>query len=274
MTSEQLLTWVDRQIADYAPVADSPGEIRNRFQRTLEARAGLGHAVFGFAIPQELHASAVSVIRDRLDAALSRWRMFLENVDGGPGYFTRSMQAAGLASPEARAVHRDPAIAAAVTALAARLRETAEATTSWREHGWCEDDEQHTFAIAPSPPSLEATLAMQAARGFELPAAVEALYAELGGLWVHGDEEGGERAFDPSEEYFVLAPFERLFDDDRDRDDWFVLSVHPDYFQWVMTHVETGEVATANKLDRTPKVIAPSLVAYLEQLAASYGHSH
>lgn len=273
MTSEQLLTWVDRQIADYAPIDDSPGEIRNRFQRTLEARSGLGDTVFGFTIPAELRATAVPAIRDRLDAALARWSTFLANVDGGPGHFTRSMQAAGLAAPEARAVHRDPAIAVAVRALVVRLRETAAATALWRQHHWCEDDEHHAFAVAPPLPTLEAALASAAAGGFELPPAVEALYAELGGLWVRGDEEAGERAFDPDEEYFVLAPFERLFDDDRDRDDWFVLDVHPDYFRWVMVHVETGEVATANKLDRTPRVIAPSLVAYLEQLATSYGHS-
>jgi len=272
MTSEQLLTWVDRQIADYAPVDDSPGEIRNRFQRTLEARSRLGDSVFGFKIPGELRDAAVPAIRERLDAALARWKTFLVNIDGGPGFFTRSMQAAGLAAPEARTVHRDMTIAIAVQALATRLRDTEAANALWREKGWCEDDLHHAFAIAPPAPGFEARLALEAARGLELPRDVEALYAELGGLWVSDNEEPGEQPFDPDADSFVLAPFDRLFDDDRDRDDWFILNVHPDYFAWVMLHVETGEIATANKLDRTPKVIAPSLVAYLELLAATYGY--
>ncbi|HEY6035677.1 MAG TPA: hypothetical protein VIV58_15490 [Kofleriaceae bacterium] len=154
------------------------------------------------------------------------------------------------------------------------MRDTAAATALWREKAWCEEDLHHAFALAPPAPEFAATLALQAARGLELPRDIEALYAELGGLWVSDDEEPGEQAFDPDAESFVLAPFERLFDDDRHRDDWFILNVHPDYFAWVMLHVDSGEIATANKLDRTPKVIAPSLVAYLERLAANYGYSH
>jgi hypothetical protein len=269
MTHDQLLAWVDGQIADYAPIDDDAGEVRNRFSQIVQARAAFtGATVFGFTIPAELRSDVQAAITERLDASLDGWKTFLANIDGGPGYYERSLVAAGLLPPPERTLVKDSAITRAVAHLRTRLTDPAAATALWRARGLLKPDEHHAFAIAPPVEDLEEVLAAEAARGVELPALVEALYAELGGLWVEPAKKGGERAFDREAEYFVFAPLDLLIDRYHDV---VILDQHPDHFSWVMLDPDTGTISTATKLDRTPVKIAGSLVEYLELLAEGYG---
>jgi hypothetical protein len=267
MTYDQLLAWVDRQIADYAPIEADAGEVRNRFSQIVQARAAFaGTTIFGFTIPGELRGDVHAAIASRLDASLARWKEFLATIDGGPGYYERSLVAAGLLPPPERTLIKDSAITRAVAHLRQRLADTAAATALWQARGLLETGQHHAFAIAPPVEDLEEVLAAEAARGVELPPLVEALYAELGGLWVQPAAKGGERAFDPDAEYFVFAPLETLLDRDE-----LILDQHPDHFSWVMLDPDTGTITTANKIDRTPQKVAGSLVEYLELLAEGYG---
>lgn len=269
MTTDQLLIWVERQIADYAPLDADAGEVRNRFSQILRARAAwTGTGVFGFTIPSELVEAMRQPIAARLDGALATWREYLANIDGGTDYYERSVANAGLIAPPPRARVSDPAITNAVALLAMRLSDTEAATAMWRARGWLEDDEQHAFAIAPPSPRLEAELARMAITGEQLPPMLEALYGELDGLWVGGASIAGRREFDPDDEALVLAPIEHVLGHHLDV---FILDQHPDHFSWVTLEPETGIISTANKLDRDLRRIAGSLVEYLEQLAAGYG---
>jgi len=271
MTSDQLLAWVDTQIADYAPVDADAGEVRNRFSQIVQARAGFaGASVFGFTIPADLRAATQEPITQRLDASLASWKDFLARIDGGPGYFERSLVAAGLLPPPPRTLIKDAAVTRAVANLRQRLADTGAATALWRARELLEPNEHHAFAIAPPPEDLEEILAAEAARGVELPPLVEALYAELGGLWCEPDKKGGEQAFEPDAEYFVFAPLETILQR-ADELDEIILDQHPDHFSWVMLDADTGAITTANKLDRNPQKIAGSLVEYLELLAEGYG---
>ena len=224
-----------------------------------------GTNVFGFTIPRELVDEVRQPIAARLDAALATWRDYLAHIDGGAEYYQRSIAVAGLAPPPPRTLVTDPAITRAVATLRSRLADTTAATAKWRERGWLEDDEHHAFAIAPPSPDLATELARMAITGEEVPPMLEALYGEIGGLWVRGAVIGGARDFDPHEEYFVFAPFGRVLERD------YILDQHPDHFRWVTLDPDTGVIATANKLDREPRRIADSLVEYVELLAAGYG---
>jgi hypothetical protein len=108
-----------------------------------------------------------------------------------------------------------------------------------------------------------------------LPAELEALYLQMDGLWTGAVEPpGGERPFDPHEEYFVFVPIERLLEHHDDREDGLiVLDQHPDYFSWTMLSREDGAIYHSTKLERSdpPRRIAGSLVEYLDRLAESYG---
>lgn len=255
------MAWVDRQIADYGPPSlDDAGEVRNRFARTIEACGFTGSSVFGFQIPSELVEAAVPEVRAKLAASLARWKEFLATVDGGPAYFERSLVAAGLAP--ARAARRDPAISQAVAVLLAHLRNTIAATDNAHAHEWIKYGMRHAFAIAPAVAT--ATL--------ELHPALEALYAELGGLWIGSSEPGGEQAFDDGAEAFLFVPYDWLDDDWATHlDGYTIFDRHPDSFSWTMIDDKTGAISTGNKLHRTPKQIAGSLVEYLGTLAANYG---
>lgn len=267
MTLDELLTWVDRQIADYAPETDADaGELRNRFAQIVQARGAFnGLTVFGFTIPGDLRAAAELPIATRLDASLAAWREFLAGVDGGSGYYERSLVAAGLMPAVPRTSTKDSAIARAVANLKARLADTAAATALWRANGLLEDLQHHAFSIAKPHPNLEKVLAAA-----ELPPLLEALYTELGGLWVRPHRSGGEQPWNPDAEYFVFAPLANLLDRP-DAGDELVLDAHPDNFSWVMLDRTTGAITTANKIDRTPVKIAGSLVEYIELLAEGYG---
>jgi hypothetical protein len=267
MTHQQLLAWVDKQIADYSPVDDDAGEVRNRFSQIVQARAAFaGTTVFGFTIPAELRADVHEAVDRRLDASLATWKTFLAKVEGGVGYYERSLVAAGLLPATPRTTTKDSAITRAVAHLRKRLGETAAATDFWRARGLLDKDQHHAFAIAPPVADLEGVLSAQAARGVELPPLVEALYAEIGGLWCEPHAKAGEHAFDSHAEYFVFAPLATVLD----RHD-LILDQHPDHFSWVKLDPEKGTITTANKLDRTPQKIAGSLVEYLELLAEGYG---
>lgn len=270
MTHDQLLAWVDKQIADYAPVEDDAGEVRNRFSQIVQARGGFsGASVFGFTIPAELRSDAHALIATRLDASLATWKEFLAKVDGGAGYYERSLIAAGLLPALPRTTTKDNAVARAVAHLRQRLADTAAATALWRAKGLLEDKQHHAFAIAP-PENVQEILAAEAARGIELPPLVEALYSEIGGLWCEPDKKGGEQPFDDDAEYFVFAPLETILERAGELDE-IILDQHPDHFSWVMLDPASGAITTANKLDRTPQKIAGSLVEYLELLAEGYG---
>jgi hypothetical protein len=272
MTQAELLSWVDKQVVDYVPDPSDPTSIRMRFGQIIAASVELkSHAVFGFSIPEGLRADCEPLIRYRLENTLTQWQAFLANVDGGPGYFTRSLVAAGLAPPAAREVRRDPAMTRAIAILRERLAMTAAATTLWREQGWIEDNEHHGFAIAAPDPAMATQLAVEATTGLDFPPALEALYAELGSLWVGGAKKGGERPASANEEYFVFAPFDVMLDRNAERDDLIVLDQDPDSFSWAQLDCTTGQVSKANKLDRTPRIVAASLVEYVELLAQGYG---
>jgi len=271
MTPDQLLAWVDAQIVDYSPVDEDAGEARNRFSQIVQARAGFtGTSVFGFTIPDELRAAAQEPIMQRLDASLATWKQFLAKVDGGAGYYERSLVAAGLLAAPPRTQIKDAALARAVEHLRTRLADTAAATALWRSRELLKKNEHHAFAIAPPPAGLEKLLAAEAARGVELPPLLEALYAELGGLWCEPDTKPGEHAFDDGAEYFVFAPIATLFERAVEADE-LILDQHPDHFSWVTLDPESGAITTANKLDRTPQKVAGSLVEYVELLAEGYG---
>jgi hypothetical protein len=271
MTHDELITWVDRQIADYAPVEDDAGEVRNRFAQIVQARSNFtGAAVFGFTIPGELRADVHAAIAERLDASLATWKVFLGKVDGGAGYYERSLVAAGLLPAVPRTTTKDSAIARAIAHLRVRLADTAAATALWRDRGLLEHGEQHAFAIAPPPANLAELLGTEAARGTELPPLVEALYTELGGLWVEPHNVGGAQPFDPDAEHLVFVTLDQLLEREGDRDE-LILDQHPDYFSWTMLDRTTGAITTANKLDRTPVKVAGSLVEYIELLAEGYG---
>ncbi|HPH65988.1 MAG TPA: hypothetical protein PLF40_09605 [Kofleriaceae bacterium] len=274
MTQAELLSWVDKQMADYVPDPSDPTSIRMRFGQIIAASVELKtHAVFGFSIPDGLRAAATPLIRARLETTLAQWQAFLANVDGGPGYFTRSLVAAGLAPPAAREVRRDPAMKRAIAALRERLTMTAAATKLWREQGWIEDNEHHGFATAAPDPAMATQLAVEATTGLEFPPSLEALYAELGSLWVGGGKKGGERPASANEEFFVFAPFGVLLDRNAESDDLIVLDQHPDNFSWVQLDRTTGEVSKANKLDRTPRIVTATLVEYVDLLAQGYGRT-
>lgn len=269
MTPETLLAWVDAQIADYSPIDDDAGEVRNRFGQIVQARAGFaGSSVFGFTIPDDVRAIVQEPITQRLDASVAAWKDFLAKIDGGAGYYERSLVAAGLLPPPPRTQIKDAALARAVEHLRTRLADTAAATALWRARELLDTNEHHAFAIAPPPAGLEKLLAGEAARGVELPPLLEALYAELGGLWCRPDEKPGEHAFDAEAEYFVFAPLPTILD--RAGDD-LILDQHPDHFSWVILDPESGAITTATKLDRTPQKVAGSLVEYVELLAEGYG---
>lgn len=271
MTHDQLLAWVDKQIADYSPLEADAGEIRNRFAQIVQARASFtGTSVFGFTIPAELRADAHDAIGKRLDASLASWKDFLASIDGGPGYYERSLVAAGLLPAPERTLIKDAAITRAVAHLRERLADTAAATALWKARGLLESGQHHAFAIAPPVEDLDEVLGAEAARGNELPPLVEALYAELGGLWCEPHGKAGERPFDGGAEYFVFAPLETILER-ADELDTIILDQHPDHFSWVMLDPVTGAVTSANKLDRTPQKVAGSLVEYLELLAEGYG---
>jgi hypothetical protein len=266
MTLDELLTWVDRQITDYAPGDADAGELRNRFAQIVQARGTFnGTSVFGFTIPGELRADAEAPIAARLDASLTAWREFLATVEGGAGYYERSLVAAGLLPAVPRTTTKDSAIARAVANLRVRLADTAAATSLWRANGLLEDLQHHAFSIAPPPPELGALLADE-----DLPPLVEALYTELGGLWVRPHKTGGAQPWDAEAEHFVFAPLERVLDKS-DGLDAIILDEHPDHFSWVMLDRTTGAVTTANKIERTPVKVAGSLVEYIELLAEGYG---
>jgi hypothetical protein len=266
MTLEELLTWVDRQIADYAPTDADAGELRNRFAQIVAARGAFqGMTVFGFTIPGELRAAAELPIATRLDQSLATWRDFLTGIEGGSGYYERSLVAAGLLPALPRTSTKDSAIARAVMNLRARLADTAAATALWRANGQLEDLQHHAFSIAKPHPNLAKVLAAA-----DLPPLVEALYTELGGLWVRPHRSGGEQPWNPDAEYFVFAPLASVLERSEASDE-LVLDAHPDHFSWVMLDRTTGAITTANKLDRTPVKIAGSLVEYIELLAEGYG---
>lgn len=269
MTPDQLLAWVDAQIADYSPIDDDAGEVRNRFSQIVQARAGFaGSSVFGFTIPDDVRAAVQEPITQRLDASVAAWKDFLAKIDGGAGYYERSLVAAGLLPPPPRTQIKDAALARAVEHLRTRLADTAAATALWRARELLDKNEHHAFAIAPPPAGLEKLLAAEAARGVELPPLLEALYAELGGLWCRPDKKPGEHAFDAGAEYFVFAPLATILG--RAGDD-LILDQHPDHFSWVILDPESGAITTATKLDRTPQKVAGSLVEYVELLAEGYG---
>jgi hypothetical protein len=267
MTLDELLTWVDRQIADYAPASDADaGELRNRFAQIVQTRGAFhGMTVFGFTIPGELRATAELPIATRLDASLAAWREFLAGVDGGSGYYERSLVAAGLMPALPRTSTKDSAIARAVLNLRARLADTAAATALWRANGLLEDLQHHAFSVTKPHPNLAKVLAAA-----ELPPLLEALYTELGGLWVRPHTIGGEQPWNPDAEYFVFAPLTTIVERAGETDE-LVLDQHPDHFSWVMLDRTTGAVTSANKLERTPVKVAGSLVEYIELLAEGYG---
>jgi hypothetical protein len=267
MTLDELLAWVDRQIADYAPVEDDDaGELRNRFAQVVAARGAFnGMTVFGFTVPGDLRADAEAPIRSRLDASLTAWRKFLANVEGGAGYYERSLIAAGLMPALPRTTTKDSAIARAVAHLRGRLADTAAATALWRANGLLEEREHHAFAIAKPHPNLTKVLAAA-----ELPPLVDALYTELGGLWVRPHTIGGEQPWNPDAEYFLFAPLTTIVERAGETDD-IILDEHPDHVSWVTLDRKTGTITTATKLERTPVKIAGSLVEYIELLAEGYG---
>jgi hypothetical protein len=270
MTLDELLTWVDRQIADYAPGDAEAGELRNRFAQIVQARGAFnGLTVFGFTIPGELRSDAEAPIAARLQASLESWRAFLEGVEGGPGYYERSLVAAGLLPALPRTTTKDSAIARAIANLRERLADTAAATALWRANGLLEDLQHHAFAIAKPPRDIAKILA-DASRSTVLPPLVEALYTEIGGLWVRPHTTGGEQAWNAEAEYFVFAPLAAILERAGEADA-IVLDQHPDSFSRVMLDPKTGAIATANKLEPTPVKIAGSLVEYIELLAAGYG---
>lgn len=266
MTPDQLLAWVDAQIVDYSPIDDDAGEVRNRFSQIVQARAGFaGTSVFGFTIGGDLRAAVEETIAKRLDASLARWKEFLSGIDGGPGYYERTLVAAGLLPALPRTTTKDNALARAVSHLRMRLADTAAATTLWRAREILDKSEHHAYAIAPPPNNLAAMLA-----DAELPPLLEALYSELGGLWCEPHDRAGEQPFDQDAEYFVFAPLATVLDR-ADELDEIILDQHPDHFSWVMLDRDTGAITTANKLDRTPQKVAGSLVEYVELLAEGYG---
>jgi hypothetical protein len=225
---------------------------------------------FGFTIPGELRADAEAPIASRLDASLATWKAFLGNVEGGAGYYERSLVAAGLMPALPRTTTKDSAIVRAVANLRMRLADTAAATALWRDRGLLEHGEQHAFAIAPPPANLTEVLAADAARGTRLPPLVEALYTEVGGLWVQPHNVGGEQPFDPDAEHLIFVTLATMLAREGDTDA-LLLDRHPDHFSWTLLDPATGAITTANKLDRTPVKIAGSLVEYIELLAEGYG---
>lgn len=266
MTHDELIAWVDRQIADYAPVEDDAGEVRNRFAQIVQARGAFnGATVFGFTIPGELRADAEAPIAARLDASLACWKTFLAGVDGGAGYYERSLVEAGLMPALPRTTTKDSAIARAVAHLRGRLADTAAATQLWRARGLLEDLQHHAFSIAKPAADIEKRLSTDP-RARSLPPLLAALYTELGGLWVRPHTTGGEQPWNADAGHFVFAALDMILESGGDQ---IIIDQHP--LSRVMLDRKTGAITTASKAEPTPVKVAGSLVEYIELLAEGYG---
>lgn len=278
MTHAQCISWITKTIADYQPVSDMDrGEMTSRLGQTMTAAHGLSTGtVFGFSIPDSVRSEVITAAQPELTAALHAWLTWLSENFGSDGsaFYNRMATNHGLVAPPARTLTADPAICNAVQALRAALSNTRSATAYGQKTDWLEPDQSHAFAIAPPASDASQQLAEFELHAAALPAALEALYCELDGLWVGGVAgPGGAQAFSPKSEYFVIAPLAVLLDRSLDRDDTFIaLNQDPDSFRSVLLDIDDGAVYRATKLDDGPPTkIATSLPQYLELLASTYG---
>jgi hypothetical protein len=279
MTADECVHWIRVTIESFLPSDDMvSGDVSLRLPHLMTAAVSVGTgSAFGLVFPAAARAESIARATPLIEQALQVWRTWLEEHfgDEGRAFFERAAINHGLARPAPKVLGEDAAISRAFMRLRSRLADTPAATGDWRARRLLEEDEAHGYAIAP--PALDAgeLLAAFEIEADPLPAALEALYAEMNGLWTGAvDGPGGERPFDEGEEYFVFMTLEGVLAHHDDRDDGLIIvNQHPDYFSWTMLSRDDGAVYQASKLDGgdPPEKIAASLVEYLDQLAATYG---
>lgn len=269
--------WIQDAIKDFLPTDDMVGgDVSIRLPRLMAARADIDQ---GYALGAEFADGEIPAATAALDQALVTWRRWLVEQFGDEGeqFFHKAQLAHGLVEPAAKSVARDPEIAAALERLRAKLADTAAATAHWRGQGWLEDDLQHGHAIAPPAANAGVLLARFEIDADPLPAALEALYAELDGLWTGVvAPPGGARPFDAQAEELVFLSLDELItlNEELGADTELILfDRDPDSFRWTMLSREDGAVYSSTKFDRDePRRVADSLAAYIDALAARYGY--
>jgi hypothetical protein len=279
MTADKCIEWLEGRIAAFLPSDDmGQGDISLRLPQVMTAAVQVkSGSAFGFTFPEDIRSESVSRAAPAIEQALETWRKWLVEHFGTEGqeFYDRAALNHGVTKPKPKRVHKDNAITASFARLRACLSDTRAATDAWRKRDWLEDDEAHGFAIAPPASDLGDVLAYFELGSEALPPELEALYAEMNGLWTGAVQPpGGEQTFDTAEEYFVFVPIETLLEHEGDRDDGLIIfNQHPDYFSWTMLSREDGGIYHATKLDGPDKArkVAASLAQYLDQLAEAYG---
>jgi hypothetical protein len=279
MTADTCIEWLSGRIRAFSPSDDmGQGDISMRLPQVMRAAVEVkSGTAFGFTFPADIRAAAIPHAVQSIEQALEVWRAWLVERFGAEGqaFYDRAALNHGVTTPQAKRVHRDEAIAARLARLRARLSDTRAATDAWRARDWLETTEAHGFAVAAPAADLGDVLASFEVNSEPLPPALEAIYAEMNGLWTGAMKPpGGEQAFDPDAESFVFVPIERLLEQDEERgDELIIFDQQPGSFGRTMLSRKDGGVYQATRLDGpgTPRRVAASLAEYLEQLAETYG---
>jgi len=278
MTVDECVRWVEGRIASFKPT-DDLGQVTTRLPMVMGALVSLeGGSVFGFTLPPEIRADVVSAARPLLQQAVDGWRAHLERRFGDEGlvFFDRAALECGLKKPAKRELRHDEAVARAVDRLRARLADSGSASQTWFGQGWLEEGDAHGYALAPPDSDAAEQLARHERRSPALPKLLEALYAELGGLWTGPVEPpGGEQPFERGAASYVIMPLSEVLDHADDRPDGLVVfGQQGDYFSLKLLGSDDGAVYSISRLDYgPPRKVADSLVEWLDALAAAYGWS-
>lgn len=299
MTADKCIEWLEGRIGVFLPSDDmSQGDISVRLPQIMTAAVQVkSGTAFGFNFPDGIRAESIPRALKAIERALDVWRKWLGERFGveGQAFYDRTALNHGLTKPNSKPVAKSAAIAASFARLRARLSDTQAATDAWRKCDSLEDDEALGFAVAPPSSVLGDVLSSfevqkpstvgladtgplivkTASDHRALPPELEALYAEMNGLWVGAVEPpGGERQFDATEDGFIFMPIQSILEHFDDREDGMILlNQHPDFFSWTMISPKDGGIYCATKLERAPRKVAASLCEYLDQLSEGFGQA-
>lgn len=270
--SEKTIAWLRGKITESsAPAVLEAGEIGANVAALAETvsslRAG-GTMLFGLQVPGDVLETVGHELIAQADAALAEWKRRLEHEFGAEGHdaFRTIALRYGVMLEEAAPLRRDPDVSRSLSRLFAALDDLERATRNARAaHRWVyEDADRLAYQVVQNPDPIG--FAQLVSELGDVPPQLEGLYAELDELVIGADQHGGRRDH-RVDDYSLIEPVERAEVLDIEGAECVRLH-HQDMGRMLLVRVSDGAVLEwIAKFEEHPKVVAPSLATYFDQLA-------
>jgi hypothetical protein len=271
--TEKSIAWLRAKVDECSPqpvLAEIGSSVASLAELVTQLRGAARTAtLFGMAANAEVVARARVELLPTAEAALVAWkqRLVAEHGDEGAKAFADITLRYGLALDPLPALRRDPKISAALGRLFAALADVDRATANAVAAGsWLSVSGQRLayYVARTSDPVGFAQLGLEPA-----PSDLEGLYAEIDGLVIDSSDRGGETDQVRGEGAVFDAVARAELVDIEDAE--CVLLSQGDMGLMRLYRLDDGAVLEwLTKFDEHPRLIAPSLVAYLDQLTAVF----